>query len=190
VVFVAEPKTRPACLCGCGQTPKGAKSEFVLGHTTRYALAVMRRAREGDQEALSELLRRNWVDWFEKLEVQHALWPGKIDPKDPRSWPTFKEPPEYTDEQKLAALRLVYRHGSTSRAVVHASHETGIPTGEIRAWVKLFERLHRRKDVRASADVEFLRISREREQAEREQRREQRRRRGHGLEPGPDPDGA
>jgi hypothetical protein len=37
---------RPACLCGCGGTPKGKKSRFVPGHDARYHSAEKKAAAE------------------------------------------------------------------------------------------------------------------------------------------------
>lgn len=37
---------RPACLCGCGGTPKGKKSRFIPGHDARWHAAQKRAAKE------------------------------------------------------------------------------------------------------------------------------------------------
>lgn len=153
------------CRCGCGLTPKGAKSEFVAGHMSGYAMDLFRRVRIGDGDASREMVQRGWVDWYEKLKAAGSLPRLKIDPMNPRSWPVLAEPPPpvYTDEQKMTALRLALRDGP-----VEASHATGIPSKEIRRWLGLWQRLRRRmNDGNLSGDIEyqFYRISREREQA-------------------------
>ncbi len=40
------PEVRPACLCGCGGTPKGKTSRFISGHDARYHSALKRAEKE------------------------------------------------------------------------------------------------------------------------------------------------
>jgi hypothetical protein len=39
-------KAKKPCKCGCGETPLGAKSEFMPGHDARYHAALRKAAKE------------------------------------------------------------------------------------------------------------------------------------------------
>lgn len=58
--------TRPACLCGCGQTPKGETARFMIGHDARYKSQLIAAAMGGDADAVARLEEFGWTRFLEK----------------------------------------------------------------------------------------------------------------------------